>query len=63
MVSSLKQLAAISTDLAITLVVPAEPTGENRAFESHLNRMLAEAQDQATEFGSKRAARRLVQSM
>ncbi|MGA1655927.1 MAG: hypothetical protein ACO39D_07265 [Ilumatobacteraceae bacterium] len=43
MVSSLKQLAAISTDLAITLVVPAEPTGENRAFESHLNRMLAEA--------------------
>ncbi|MFZ9911651.1 MAG: hypothetical protein ACO3QU_06005 [Ilumatobacteraceae bacterium] len=63
MVSSLKQLAAISTDLAITLVVPAEPTGENRAFESHLNRMLAEALDQATEFGSKRAARRLVQSI
>jgi hypothetical protein len=63
MVSSIRDLAAVSADLAITMVVPAERTGDNRAFDSHMNRMLAEVQEKASEFRTQRAAKHIVRSV
>lgn len=60
MAASLNELAAISVPMAITMVVPAERTGLNKAFDSHLNRMLAEAEQAATAFSTKRLAKRAV---
>ena len=63
MVDTLHQLATISAPLAITMVVPAERIGLNAAFDSHLNRMLAEAELDAAKFSNKRLSKRAVRNI
>lgn len=63
MAASLNELAAVEAKAAITMVVPTERVGENRAFDSHLTRMLAEAREQTAAFASKRVAKQLVRSV
>jgi hypothetical protein len=63
MAGRLHGLATVSAPLAITMVIPAERIGLNHAFDSHINRMLAEAELEATKFSNKRLARRTVRNV
>ncbi len=63
MAASLNELATLTSHAALTMVVSAEHTGENRAFDSHINRMLAEAESLLTTHDTKRGAGRIIRSV
>jgi hypothetical protein len=56
MPASINELAALPPGLALTLVLPTEPTGPNRALTSHVTRLLAEAHDKIRELAGEGTA-------
>lgn len=63
MAATLNELATLSSHVSLTMVVPADRIGENRAFDSHINRMLAEAELLVAAHDTKRGAKRLIRSV
>lgn len=54
MSATINELAALHATTAVTLVVPTERSGENRAFSSHLTRLLNQADAELVERLGKR---------
>jgi hypothetical protein len=60
MSATINDLAAMHTTTAVTLVVPTERSGENRAFSSHVTRLLNQADTELTERLGKREGAEFV---
>jgi hypothetical protein len=58
--ASINDLAALTPATAVTLVVPTERHGDNRAFDSHLTRMLPQVSTELTDRLGKRVADAIV---